>query len=194
MAIAELGQKTEKVHVQDLWFEQADVQDRFGTVVLALLKDAPDEKGVSLSKYPTQYNNLPPTLKRITFKFGNSRVHASYSVNLGTPPSYDLTIETPIVIDKFNEQYPDPHRPLDPHEIVEFRSSPYFGSLDVEAKVVTKLGDFGQEIPVTEYSAGGLLPPIQTLGRGMLQTFESVIALFKGITPEKPQYVQTLRS
>lgn len=191
MARVEVASGQESVHVERIDRALAEVQTRFDLVVANLLKRAPNTVE---SKYRTRFNNEFPTHKRVSFDFKTAKVTASYDVDSGTSPSYDLRITTPITIDGLNPaDFHDIHHPLDPHEIVTFRSRPYHTSFDIEARAVTRLGDFGYKLVVAEYTAGGLLPPIKTLGREKLQTIEAVTSLFRGVTPINAVYLQPFR-
>lgn len=176
------------VHAQSIHELLRQTGVEFNAVVDLLLKDAPNAAGER--HYAIDYvDNQPPTDRAVEFEFGNSTVRASYHVDLGSPPTYRLKITTPIVVDDLQSD-PMSVYPQAPHEIVEFKSSPHFKTIDVRTRAVNRLGDHGVEIPLDQYTAGGFLPPINTLGRGKIETFQSAIALFKGVVPQNPVYKQ----
>lgn len=178
------------VHAQSVDVLQRQTAAEFHTVVGALLKDAPNAS-YHRGRLTTDYGNQEPTDKTVVFKFRNSTVLASYHVDHGTPPTYTLEITTPIVVDNLEPDFSArTGTPLDPHEIIELESTPYYGTLEVRVKAVNRLGDFGHEITLDRYTARGLLPPINPLGRGKIDTFKSVIALFDGVVPQDPKYKQ----
>ncbi|MBF8250025.1 MAG: hypothetical protein HW400_626 [Candidatus Levybacteria bacterium] len=177
-------------HVKNISELEYQAGADFNLLVGRLLEGAPNV--ARITEYVTDYDKQPPTDQAVGFKLRNSTIRASYYVGLGMPPTYCLEIINPIAVDNLE---PDGNtskwHPLDPHEIVEFKSMPYFKSLTVDAKAVSCLGDFGREITLEQYTAGGLLPPINVLGKGKIDVFKSVTTLFKGVIPQNPTYKQT---
>lgn len=183
------GEHSESLaHVKNISELERQTCVEFDAVVDSLLKSAPNAAGER--QYRTDCDSQPPTDKAIEFKFGNSTVRASFHVDFGSPPTHRLELRAPIIVD--DGQWALGNRV--PHEIVEFESTPFnFRSLSVvNARAVTNLGDSGYEITIDEYSAGGLLPPINTLGKGKIEAFRSVIALFSRVVPENPVYKESL--
>lgn len=171
-------------HVQNIDVLKRQTAVEFYALIDFLLKDAPNAAGEG--DYHTNYDNQPPTDKAVEFKFRTSTVRASYYLASGSPPTYRLEIRTPIVVDNLKSD--QTQRPQSPHEILEFNSSPFYGTVSLHVRAVNRLGDFGEEIMPDQYTAGGLLSPINTLGRGKLDTFKSAIALFKGVVLQNPMY------
>lgn len=179
-------------HVRNIDKLQHQVASKFNAMMDALLKDEPN----TITEGPVYRGELP-TDKAMKFEFRRSTVIASCHVGFRSPPTYRLEIRTPIAVDNPQDdpmlsaysQYPQA-----PHEIVKFKSSledsPYFGSISLTVEAVNRLGDFGHEITVDQYTAGGLLPPINILGNGKIGAFKSVIELFDGFVPQNPVYTQ----
>lgn len=165
------------VHVQSIDVLKLQTANEFDTMVGALLKDAPNRAA----------KGSRATDKAVEFQFRASIVRASYHEALGSPGTYRLDISTPIAVDNL-ERDPMSIHPQNPHEIVELESSPIFGTLNLRVRAVNLLGGFGHEITLEQYTAGGLLPPINTLGRGKIAAFQRVNALFQSIVPQNPLY------
>lgn len=179
------------VHAQSIDALQRQAGAEFNAVVDSLLKDAPNAAGER--HYAIDYvDNQPPTDRAVVFNFRNSTVRASYHADLGSPPTHRLEIRTPIAVDNLRPDSMSVVYPQVPHEIIEFESTPYFGILAVRARAVNRLGDHGYDITLDQYTAGGLLPPVNTLGRGKIDTFKSAIELFDGVVPQNPVYKQPL--
>lgn len=171
------------IHVRSINRYARRIQNTFNGVIEELLEGAPN----------ANYRRSGTEHKQVGFKIGIASVIASSWVHrTGLPPDYELTIMTPIIIDNPEPDIMDIVHPLSPHEIVTFTSDNYHRSLDIEVKAVTKLGDFGRRVNISEYTAGGLLPPITTEGRGKLRAFTSVSALLRGVVPQDPAYLQPI--
>lgn len=173
------------VHAESLSTLERETASEFGAMVDGLLRDAPN-----VAVQGRYAHDKPSINKGIEFEFGNSTVKASFFESFGSPPAYRLEIITPIIVD--NLQHDSNSRlglsPLNPHEFVEFRGDPQAGSVSVRVRAVDQLDHSGNEMTLTRYTAGGLLPPINTLGEGKIEAFESVIKLFKNVVPQNPVY------
>lgn len=186
-----IGQVSEEqllVHVESLNERKDASQEAFDALVQKLLGKAPNCKANTHSlRRPTDYNDEYPTEKEASFKLGSSEVTVGYRVDLGTPPTSRVWIDTPIVVDNLAQGLMDSIYPPQPYEYVEIESSPYYGSLDVRVGAKTRPGDFGRDIFLKEYTGGGLFPSIQTEGEGMLNAVDNLVAL---LTDAKPQNVE----
>ncbi len=166
------------------------VQTRFNNTVSNLVWRAPN--AIVGEPRQTDYGH-PATNKKVTFPFRNGWVSASFFVDHGFPPAYTLSMTTPVLV----EGLPPVTKlelPYDPHEVVDFKSEPFYRSLEIDVEAVNRLGNSGRKIVIAEYTAGGLLPPIVPVGRGKLQVFEAVNELFRGIKPKDPIYRQPFRA
>ncbi len=188
-------EEKEAVHATPLEVLHREAQARFNLVVGRLLRHAPNTKNTTHGMR-TQFNNEYPTYREIAGDFKTSKVFAMYNVDHGTDPYYILRIQTPIVLDGYKPnswEANDTHHPMDPHEVIEFRSRPFHNSLHINVRAVTKLGNFGHEVLVDQYTAGGLLPQIEITGRGKIRTIEAVTTLFKNVDLENPVYRKPFR-
>lgn len=174
------------IHVESHNERIERTQDEFDALVQKFLKRAPNTKGDGM-RLSTGYNGEFPTHKKATFTLEESTIAVEYRVDLGTPPNSRISISTPIVVDNLPDNR-DPHHPNDPLEYAEFKSEPYYGSLDISVGALTRPGDFGRPILLDTYTAGGLLPAIQTEGKGKLDSFNDVVSRLKDVTPQNPQY------
>lgn len=175
-----LKPSSELMHVENLIQEEKEVRARFEMLVDNLLKDYPKETIASLFR---------PEVIGLTFKLGKSTVYVTGNkTEDGSIIDHFLEISTPIIVDDIDNS--DVRHPNDLQEIVTFRINTYLNSLEVGAKVLNQIDylDFSREITIDKYTAGGLLPPINTLGIGKIEAFKNVITLLQGVDPRSPEH------
>lgn len=181
MTEAKYGRSEPLVHAESIDALQRQTAIDFNAVIDRLLKDAPN----------AAVKGSRTTDKAVEFQFRESTVNVSFYEALGSPRTYRLKISMPIAVDNL-ERDPISIHPQNPHEIVELESSPIFGTLNLRVRAVNRLGDFGHQITLDRYTAGGLLRPIDALGRGKIEAFQSVIELFGDFVPKKPKYKESV--
>lgn len=174
------------IHVECLNEHQEASQKAFNALVQNFLRRAPNCKS---GGYPTGYSDELATEKAVTFSLGSSTITVEYYVDLGTPPRSSISIATPIIVGNLASDWTwTIIHPLEPIEYAEFEGQSYYGDLEVRVKAKTRPDAHGWPILLDQYTAGGLLPPIQTEGRGKLEAFDNLTALLKDVKPQNPRY------
>lgn len=147
-----------------------------------------------LEKAPNSDSDYVPAIDAVAFSFRSSSVRFSFGTDFGPPPIHALSITTPIILDNpsfdgSGDGQAKAYERLD----IEVR---YNGTLNirVRAGISDKLKGLDQEVALEEYTAGGLLPPIRTEGKGKVETIKNVVKLFKDVVPQNPRYEQSRRS